>query len=110
MIDDHAELEKSAQLAKAMGEPEWSVKARYYSTFPTEYHNLYDVANFALVWRVLDWFASNGPLSQWPPGKTISPNTKFRNWWREADLWEEEDAQRLILDKILELVNERENS
>ena len=62
--------------------------------------NLYDPANMALAWRVLNW-AYNFLDDQ-------GRETFLRDWWRSLNLFIESpaDAQRAWLDKILSLVIE----
>ncbi len=71
--------------------------------------NLYESDSVMFAWRVLTWASTSGHFSQWPARKTQSPYDIFSEWWKECDIWEEEDlvaAMRLWLDKILSLVIE----
>lgn len=103
--------EKSVMLAKAMG---WDISLSYNqqcryitSNGSTElgdvgilpYRNegdLYDPANMALAWRVLNW-AITSELGSWA----------FLAWWIDLGRLSPADAQRLWLDKILELLEQQ---
>jgi hypothetical protein len=64
--------------------------------------NLYDPANMPLAWRVLNW------AYDLPQIEDQGRHDHFIKWWREANLNTKPpaDAQRLWLDKILELAVE----
>jgi len=63
--------------------------------------NLYDPANMALAWRVVRW--------AFDEDDRCMVNT-FRDWYRQhaIRIARSEDGQRILLDKIVELVEERE--
>ena len=69
--------------------------------------NLYDVQNMALAWLVLNWASSNKSLH---PEERDEMQYKMQEWltyhvgW--LDILPPADAQRLWLDKILELAIE----
>ena len=98
--------EKSVMLARAM---EWTVTAsltndRQYISPPNRpdsedyITDLYDPANMALAWRVHLWAHYSAEVNH---------GYRYRNWCiRDTDTLFNENAQRLWLDKILELAIE----
>jgi hypothetical protein len=95
---------KSAILARLMG---WETTADDWVIWRREgvtYHiDLYDEANMATAWRVVEWIATprniNHPVTKLPIG------THFCAWWNNEDLWawERDEFQTAVLDKVLEL-------
>lgn len=80
------------------------IEKRHVDLKPTKLFNLYDPANMALAWRVGVWAGNN------LPNDAIS---KLNDLWLRRDtypyevfMWYEPEAQRLWLDKILELAIE----
>ena len=101
-ISSLTDQEKSVLLAKAMG-LEISPNGTYFKHLPDwnqEYiwgNNFYDPANMALAWRSLNWADQQRALSD-----------RLADYFIAYLLWIEPpaDAQRLWLDKILELALE----
>ena len=98
--------EKSVLLARAMG---WEIRligasscvidnGEYLKVNALEYPDLYDPHDMALAWRVLNWATDTERRN----------NEEMCLWWEEARLHNRTpaDAQRLWLDKILELAIE----
>ena len=117
MLDNLSDdQEKSVALAKAMG---WDIKPHGRNTLNMVWDifddfgsvgimlgkswNLYDPANMALAWRVLNWANKSVPFNS---GDDIW--RQWEGWWDGLDIKGEypADAQRLWLDKILELAIE----
>lgn len=125
-MNDLTDQQKSVLLAKAMGwrvklaqsgEPRWALEDEQRRQLggsiydePSVYKDvdltysklcpdLYDPANMALAWRVLNWAYDH------PQIEDQGRHDHFIKWWREANLNTKlpADAQRLWLDKILEL-------
>ena len=113
MENELSDQEKSVMLAKAMG-VDWRIiplsefddiyadSAETVILDPDNvligYGTLYDPANMALAWRCHLW--------AW---RHVDIYTRYRNWWRhhtEMSPMGKPDAQRLWLDKILELAIE----
>jgi len=106
MPDNLSDEQKSVMLAKAMG---WQV-VEHNKRRCTIGHigerigvidypfNLYAPANFALAWKVLNWATEYGRKN----------NEEMVLWWMDVLLcnYPPADAQRLWLDKILELAIE----
>ena len=65
------------------------------------FYDLYDPANMALAWRVLNWRFGKARAY-----KTIV--VEFDKWWDSCVIWDKSPAaaQRAWLDKILELAIE----
>ena len=111
MLDNLSDEQKSVMLAKAMGWEKDTYHRVWVDNTAEEVHrtssfNLYDPANMALAWRVLNWCHEEMYSNQW---------LEFSNWWNgyystpdSLHFWglSPADAQRLWLDKILELAIE----
>jgi len=106
--------EKSVMLAKAMG---WKVTALpvghddLFIIVPNEYdrniRSFYSPANMALAWRVLNWAETQ--KHYYPaPYSGLMVDVLYRSFWTDETFFElpPADAQRLWLDKILELAIE----
>ena len=119
-IDELTDQEKSALLARAMGfktQPSYQGSKVLSFQFPGSevgHTNLYLVANMALAWRVLNWASNQLKKETAIPGHiTYTWAGRLHSFWG-ASYWvdagklflysmEPADAQRLWLDKILEL-------
>ena len=102
--------EKSVALAQAMGLHISDTMPICFSFDDTDYlYDLYDPASMALAWRVLNWaFVPPGTSPNIPDGSTIKSHMDY--WWFHpmpgvypTPYVKPADAQRLWLDKILEL-------
>ena len=113
-IDEMADQEKSVMLARSMG---WTLRlpSMYSSTPPylsdvtgqligehCDYPDLYDTTSMALAWRVHLWikeqdYGTDGFIAE-----------QYDMWWEDSQVWREDNAQRLWLDKIVELCVEAE--
>jgi len=105
MLNNLNDQEKSAMLAKAMG---WKVTALpvghddLFIIVPNEYdrniRSFYSPANMSLAWKVLNWATEYERKN----------NEELVMWWMDVLLcnYPPADAQRLWLDKILELAIE----
>ena len=108
-IDEMNDEEKSVLLAKAMGNPISFAMPGNSDDTTAEYPfnlNLYDAANMALAWRVLNW--ANEQHAPDPQEEYIADEVqeymRFFGAW--LSILPPDEAQRNILDKILSLAIE----
>ena len=104
---DMKDQEKSVLLVKAMGYG-WEIHEDHNGCFMLDSEDvllgegdLYDPANMALAWRVLNWATEYERKN----------NEEMVLWWLDALLcnFPPADAQRLWLDKVLDLIAEATN-
>jgi len=106
-VDEMSDREKSVMLAKAMGwavgkfsghTPLFGLPSDYGVGVIDWYDDFYDPANMALAWRVLNWATT----------RMKTPELyKFLHWHiHSLAMIGPADAQRLWLDKVLELAIE----
>lgn len=113
-LTELSDQEKSVALAKAMGQkPEkilykdyddTSVTGAYWDGMSYRAHpNLYDPANMAMAWRCHLWAIDvDGPWAF----AVAAGDFSYEDWLYRFGIWSQTDAQRLWLDKILELAIE----
>ena len=117
-MDNLTPQQKSVMLAKAMGWEVWNqhgvmtfrppegLDPELFRENTIGIVDLYHPANMALAWRVLNW-AMSPHHSPWVFALAVG-DFELEGFLYEAELWKipPADAQRLFLDKILELAIE----
>ena len=126
-IDEMSDQEKSVLLARAMGleiEPQFAHPHDIFIKIPSEWDYEWELlegdfytAPMEISWRVLNWASEQMPKETSPPGMVVHTWAgRLHSFWGESH-WVGKsklfihsmppaDAQRLWLDKILELAIE----
>jgi hypothetical protein len=107
-MNDMSDQEKSVLLAKAMGTTQfrqYDDGGDYIGNLIPPPANLYDPANMALAWRVLNWGMASDTLWKRLADWWLYRDTPSTDGWYTMTLPPAE-AQRAWLDKVLELAIE----